>query len=132
MIKQQFNVRHYWEVIVYYNVGYNFFSMLAHELKQIGFSWKQVVSILYELKTGNARACTCSNLEKHISIVLFNPHKSRKDYINSIVHEAEHVKQAMLKAYHVKDEGESPAYTIGYLVGKMYEAFKELVCKSCI
>lgn len=131
MIKQQFNVRHYWKVIVYYSVDYNFLSMLAHELKHIGFSWKQVVSILYELKTGNARACTCSNLEKHISIVLFNSHKSKKDYINSIVHEAEHIKQAMLKAYHVEDEGEPPAYTIGYLVEKMYEGFKRLICESC-
>ncbi len=38
---------------------------------------------------------------------------SRIDYINSIVHEAEHIKQAMLKAYRVEDKGEPPAYTIG-------------------
>ena len=49
------------------------------------------------------------------------------DYIDSVVHEAEHVKQAMLKAYHVEDIGEPPAYTIGYLVGRMWEAFKQFL-----
>ena len=48
-----------------------------------------------------------------------NEHKTIEDYINSIVHEAEHVKQAMLKAYKVDDSGEPPAYTIGFIVMKM-------------
>lgn len=33
----------------------------------------------------------------------------------------------MLEAYHVEDEGEAPAYTIGYLVGKMWELAKKLL-----
>ena len=132
MIRQEFKVEHYWQVVIFYNLDYNFLSMLVYELKQIGFSWKQVVSILYELKTGEAKACTCSSLERHISIVLFTFHRSKKDYINSIAHEAEHIKQAMLKAYHVEDAGEPPAYTIGYLVEKMYRVFKDLICAGCI
>lgn len=51
--------------------------------------------------------------------MLFNIHKSYYDYVNSIVHEAEHVKQAMLNYYSISDEGEEPAYTIGYLAMKM-------------
>ena len=53
---------------------------------------------------------------------------SKEDYLNSIIHEAEHIKQAMLKAYDVDDIGEPPAYTIGYLVMKMYEVFKIFIC----
>jgi len=51
--------------------------------------------------------------------VIFGRHGDVYNYINSIVHEAEHVKQAMLKAYDVEDRGEPPAYTIGYLVMRM-------------
>ena len=36
MIKQLINIDGYWEVIVYYNVDYNFFSDIAFELKAIG------------------------------------------------------------------------------------------------
>ena len=51
--------------------------------------------------------------------VSFYKHSDKYDYINSIVHEAEHIKQHMLKAYNVDDFGEAPAYTIGYLVMMM-------------
>ena len=76
-----------------------------------------------------AKAITCSSSKYHVSIVLFNSHISKADYINSIVHEAEHIKQAILNAYDVEDKGEDPAYTIGYVVMKMYEVFRMFICK---
>lgn len=68
---------------------------------------------------GNAKAVTISNIKLYTSIVLFNKHNNKYDYLNSIVHEAEHIKQHMLEGYNVNDIGEPPAYTIGYLVMKM-------------
>ena len=53
--------------------------------------------------------------------------ESIEDYINSLVHEAEHIKQAMLRAYKVRDTGENPAYTVGYLVMRMRQVFKEIL-----
>lgn len=78
------------------------------------------------LSSDKAKAVTISNISYHESIVLFNIHNSRYDYINSLVHEAEHIKQAMLHAYNVEDSGEAPAYTIGYLVMRMFEVFKHI------
>ena len=40
-----------------------------------------------------------------------------------MMHEAVHIKQAMLRAYNVEDVGEAPAYTIGYLISQMYQVF---------
>ena len=76
-----------------------------------------------------AKAVTVSNINKNISIVLFNKHKNNKDYINSIVHEAEHIKQHILHKYHVKDSGEEPAYTIGYIAMNMFDVFIDDVLK---
>ena len=126
MIRQLFYVRHYWEVLVFYNVSQDFFAIIAGELSAIGFSAKDIREIFYELRY-NAKAVTCSNGWYHKSIILFNPHTSPQDYLDSIVHEAEHVKQAMLRAYRVEDRGEPPAYTIGYLVSQMYPVFRNLV-----
>ena len=75
----------------------------------------------------SAKAFTISNTSKHISIVGFNKHDDELDYINSIVHEAEHIKQAMLEAYSVDDKDEPPAYTIGYLIMRMYDTFKDII-----
>ena len=127
MIKQVFQVKSYWKVIVYWNVDYNFFGIIAKEMEEMGINRKTIDAIYGKMSSGKGKAVTISSIEEHKSIVLFNPHNDIKDYLNSMVHEAEHIKQAMLKAYHVEDIGEPPAYTIGYLVGRMWEVFKRFV-----
>lgn len=41
--------------------------------------------------------------------------------------EAEHIKQAMLNTYMIEDKGEPPAYTIGYLLQRMWEVSKDII-----
>ena len=127
MTRQIIDVDRYWKVIVYYNVDYNFFSYIVSALKRINASEETIYKIYSMMLEGKAKAVTYSNLEKHISIVLFNIHDSIEDYISSVVHEAEHVKQAMLMEYKVEDKGEPPAYTIGYLVKEMWEVFGDYI-----
>ena len=119
MIKQLINIDGYWEVIVYYNVDYNLFDYIAYDFHCAGASDYIINRIYKTMKRHNAKAVTLSNRLTHTSVVVFNKHKNKLDYINSIVHEAEHIKQHMLKAYNVDDFGEAPAYTIGYLVMMM-------------
>lgn len=120
-------MEHYWEVVVFYDIDYNLFNFIADELYDIGASRNSVANIYHTMYNGNGKAFTYSNIEKHISIVGFNKHDDYYDYLNSIVHEAEHIKQAMLEAYRVEDKGEPPAYTVGYLFVRMYKVFKELI-----
>ena len=127
MIRQQFNVDRYWKVIIYYNVNYSLLRPIYKELRNIGFPAENIREIFRELKKSSTKAVTCSNGAYHTSIVIFNKHEDKYDYLNSLVHEAEHIKQAMLKTYFIEDEGEPPAYTIGYLVQRMWEVFKEMV-----
>lgn len=109
---------------------FSYFLMQLKELTRKGFSKDIIGEIKEHMENGYAKAATISNVSKHISYILFNKHSSKIDYINSIVHESVHVKQAMLEAYNVKDKGESPAYTMGYLVSKIYRIFNKLVEKS--
>ena len=127
MIKQVFDIESYWKVIVIWNIDYNFFDDVALEMRMASISERIINEVWDTLSSGEAQAVTCNSLEQHISIVIFNSHTSEADYINSMVHEATHVMQAMLKAYKVKDEGEPPAYTVGYIVMKMYEVFKKFI-----
>lgn len=126
MIKQVFNVKHYWKVIVYYNVDYSLFNYIYNDLKETDISKKSLNRLYYNMFSHRAKAVTISNINKHISVVLFNTHNNYYDYINSIVHEAEHIKQAMLEAYNIEDYGEPPAYTIGFLSMKMLMILKHL------
>lgn len=129
MTKQVFDIEGYWEVVVFYDLDYHLFKYVVKALLHAGADGRDIKEIYAMLKSGKAKAATYSSQEKHMSVVLFNPHESHYDYINSIVHEAEHVKQAMLEAYSVEDEGEAPAHTIGHIVSEMYRVFGEMVCE---
>ena len=128
MIKQVFTVKNYWKITIFYNMDYHFFNNARQELIKIGASDRAIEELYDMMITGKAKAVTFSNLQEHISVIIFNVHESKADYIDSIVHEAEHVKQAMLRAYQVEDDGEPPAYTIGYLISQMYQVFQHLIC----
>lgn len=130
-MRQQFNVEKYWEVIVYYDVDFDFLEPVYRELKSIGFTTKGILEVFKTLRMKKTKAVTCTNGYFHTSIVLFKPHDDILDYIDSLVHEAEHIKQAMLNTYLVEDEGEPPAYTIGYLVKRMWEVFRTIYNPDC-
>lgn len=127
MIRQEFNVRSYWKVVVWWNLDYHFFDIVLNDIRIIGIDEETVKDVYKIMKSKGAKAVTISNISKHISLILFNFHSNKIDYINSIVHESVHVKQAMLEAYHVEDEGEAPAYTMGYLVSRMWEGFRKVL-----
>lgn len=143
MRRQVIDVDGYWKVIVYYDMDYSLFDYVVRDVKKeflslksnfkaltMGAYYDGVMEELEEvyvwMRSGMAKAVTYSNLERHVSIVLFNRHRDRGDYLNSLVHEAEHVKQAMLLAYDIEDRGEEPAYTIGYLVERMWREWRKV------
>ena len=132
LIKQVFHIEKYWEVIVIYDLDYNLFFIIEELLKECEASSSDTDKLYNMMHSRKALAVTFSNTKLKRSIVLFNAHKTKQSYINSIVHEAEHVKQAVLHTYQVDDKGEDAAYTIGYIIGKMYMVFGELLCRSSI
>lgn len=127
MIRQEFNIQHYWKVIVLYNVTPSLYGIIFRELTSKGFDADLVEEMLSSLGK-DGKACTCSDLSKHFSFVLINQHDKKPDLVNSVVHEAEHIKQAILEAYSVPDRGEAPAYTLGYIVAKMWKVARTLIC----
>lgn len=122
MIRQVINVNNYWKIIVYYNIDYNLFDYIARDLYYEVSSPVEKIDEIYHNLLHNAKAVTVSSITNHVSVVAFNIHRNKYDYLNSIVHEAEHIKQAMLRAYRVEDIGEPPAYTIGFVVMKMLQS----------
>lgn len=126
MIRHSIDINGYWKVIIYFNVDYNLFHYVLEDLRTTNISKRKLKRLYYNMSNGLAKGVTVSNINKHISVVLFNPHREKYDYINTIAHEAEHIKQDMLRAYSVADLGEPPAYTIGYLIMKMLMIFNNI------
>lgn len=99
MIRQDISIDGYWDLIVCYNVylGQN----------NAGF--------------------THTNFRKKVSIVGIGIADSKKQMLNTIVHEAKHVQSHICKYYNVPEDGEQAAYLIGYIVMKMFKYFKRLL-----
>lgn len=121
MIKQIIKIQDYWKVIVYYNIDYNFFDYIKNTLRQVDCENDTIKRIYDNMYHNKAKGVTISNINLHISVVLFNNHLLKYDYINSIIHECEHIKQSMLRAYNIDDVGEPPAYLVAYLSIKLLQ-----------
>lgn len=121
MIKQVLKIQDYWKVIVYYDIDYNFFDYISNTLKETDCEDITIKRIYDNMYHNRAKGVTISNIKLHISVVLFNKHLFKYDYINSIVHECEHIKQSILNAYNIEDKGEPPAYLIGYVGMKLLQ-----------
>ena len=122
MIKRVINVDNYWKVIAYSNISCNLLFIITRELNKIEVSKNQITSIYDNMFNNGAKAVTVSSTIKRVSVVLFNKHKNNIDFVNSIIHEAEHIKQSILYTYGIEDKGEEPAYTVGYIAMKMLTA----------
>lgn len=130
MIKQIFNIKHYWTVIVYYNIDYDYFNIVRRELLNISTPVEEIDNIKYHLFY-DAYGVTVNSLKHRCSVVAFNRHTSKAEYLSSIVHEAEHIKQGIFSYYNVPDKGEDAAYTIGYIVKQMFDAVSCVVFDKC-
>lgn len=99
MTRQDISIDGYWDIIVCYGV------FLGQD--NAGF--------------------THTDFNKKRSIVGIGLTDSKKQFINTIVHEAKHVQSHICRYYDVPEDGEQAAYLIGYIVMKMYNAFKKLL-----
>lgn len=98
-LTQSIDINGYWTVYICYNID------------------------LGELNSG----FTATDYSKRMSVVAIGLTTSKREFINTIVHEAKHVQSNICKYYDVPEDDEDAAYLIGYLVMKMYNRFKKLV-----
>ena len=101
MIRQDINVDNYWDIIVAYDV------YLGEE--NSGF--------------------THTDFNKKLSVICIGKATNKKQFLNTIVHEAKHVQSHICMYYDVPEDGEDAAYLIGYIVMKMFEAFRQILCQ---
>lgn len=96
MIRQDFDIDGYWDVIVVYNVELG--------QKNTGF--------------------THTDFKKKRSIIGISKATSKEQFLNTVVHEAKHLQSHICKYYKVDEDSEDAAYLIGYIVQSMFEYIK--------
>lgn len=85
--------------------------------------WKIIVCYNVYLGQDNA-GFTHTDFSKKLSIVGIGMTTSKKQFINTISHEAKHIQSHICQYYQVSEDSEDAAYLLGYIMMKMYEVFK--------
>ncbi len=99
MIRQDFSIDGYWNVIIYYNVE------------------------LGELNSG----FTHTNFNKKLSIVCIGKATSKRQFFNTVLHEIKHLQSHICKYYKVPEDGEPAAYLTGYIASRIFDVIRQFI-----
>lgn len=130
MIGQSFYIDKYdWQVMVLYEVSYNnkdyVISLLETICSDNNLIDKAIANLnLRKYNTG----FTYSDLDKHCSIIVIGKTTSNLEIVNTIVHEANHLKSHIATAYDIDEKGEEVCYLIGGIVRTMFRVFSKIIC----
>lgn len=131
MIGQSFYIDKYdWQVMVLYEVSYNNKDYVISLLKTIcsdnNLINKAIANLnLRKYNTG----FTYSDLDKRCSIIVIGKTTSNREIVNTIVHEANHLKSHIATAYDIDEKGEEVCYLIGGIVKSMFRVFSKIICR---
>ena len=128
MIKSTIDVAGYWSVVLFVDVDYDKYDIIESALTDILAPISIIDEIYDKISYEYDSGVTFSNPDYRTSIVCINKATSRKELINTISHEADHVQDIICKYYDVPLDSEQAAYLIGYLIGKMYYNSRRLFC----
>ena len=130
MIGQRFYIDKYdWQVMVLYEVGSDSADIVIGMLESICDDNK-ILDAAYE-SLSNAKpntGFTYSDYDKHRSFMVIGKTTSIRETINTIVHEANHLKSHIATEFDIDEKGEEVCYLIGSIVGSMYNVFRKFIC----
>ena len=131
MIGQSFYIDKYdWQVVVLYEVSYNNKTYVINMLKQICEDEELIRKANYNLNIRSYNTgFTYSDLDKQRSIIVIGKTTSTREMVNTIVHEANHLKSHIATAYNIDEKGEEVCYLIGGIVKCMFNVFSKIICR---
>ena len=115
-----------WNVLIYYGVDKEDFIEVEDSLLQVGCPKEDIEDAFTVLSNKNT-GFTFSNTEYKMSIVCIGRSTNVSQMVNTAIHEAKHVQSHICSYYKIKEDSETAAYLIGYLVQRMYKMFSKIV-----
>ena len=130
MIGQKFYIDKYdWQVIVLYEVGYSNKDYVIDMLRQICNNENVMNQAKDNLNLDKYNTgFTYSDLDEQCSLMVIGKTSSSRETVNTIVHEANHLKSHIATKYNIDEKGEEVCYLIGGIVRTMFKVFSKIIC----
>ena len=129
MIKQMFYIDKYdWQIVVLYEVSYYNKDYVINKLKEICDNDNIIAQARNNLNLRSYNTgFTYSDLNKQQTLIVIGKANSSYELINTIVHEANHLKSHIATAYNINEKGEEVSYLIGGIGKVMFKVFKKII-----
>ena len=134
MIRQKITLPDYdnWTIYAYYATTRYAVDEIMERLWEIGMDANNARQAFENLSMGNLNTGLCySNYSMRKSVLVIALTSSPAEFINSWLHELEHLESHIGKVFNLDPTGEDIAYLSGELAMEMYPRIKHLLCDCC-
>lgn len=133
MIVQDFYLKRYkWHVRVYYAVHRYWARDILNDLRSIGCYGNQLRKAWNSLRAGELNTgITYSNFDRRETLMVISLTSTPAEFLNSWVHEMQHLCRHVVQAFGMDPYGEEAAYLAGDVAQKMFNTAKMFLCEHC-
>ena len=126
MTTQHLSIEGYWNVTVVYDVWPSDLQEVARLMRRVGASQKMIDEAAENLSGWNA-GYTLTAFGWQESIVFIGRATSLREFLNTAIHEVDHVQDQVAEYYGVELGTEQAAYLQGYIGGRLLEYIIKLI-----
>ena len=127
MIRDYLDITRNWGILAYYDALPADFSQLGPILREFGCPESEISRARQTLTVPN-RAFVYNVPWARMSVMVISPVTHPRQFLNSFMHEADHLQAAILRYYDVPQGSEPAAYLQGYIGQLAYDAILPLLC----
>lgn len=124
MTKHYIDIEGAWAFILAYNIGLSDLDEIASWLEALG-SDEESISKACRVALGTNSGFTFSNESLRMSVMVISNASSVEQWLDTLVHEIDHLQGAICRYYDVELDTEEAAYLQGYIMKRCVNAMRK-------
>ena len=131
MIRDYLDIDKHWGILAYYDVVPDDFSQLGPILREFGCPDWEISRAYNTIRQAN-KAFVFPAPWARMSVMVVGRVTHPSQFLNSLLHEFDHLQNTILEYYGVPHGTEDAAYLQGYLGQVAYEGVMPMLCGGCM
>lgn len=129
IIQKIFLKKYNWRVVVLYNATEYDTYKIKKMLSEICNNEDTIENSVRYIKKGEYNTgFIYSNYIDKASLIVIGKADSKRQLINTIAHEANHLQSHIATVFNLDEKGEEVCYLIGYIMETMFKVFSKIIC----
>lgn len=129
MIIQRFKIPKYnWKVVVLHNITAKDETVVIKALEEICDNPNDIEKAKHNIRANNPNnGFIYSNFDTKQSLIVIGYASSSSEYVDTIIHEANHLQSHIATVFNLDEKGEDVCYLIAYIVKTIYKDFVKII-----